>query len=138
VAKNRKRTKTKAELEAENRLLRSFRATDGLVSIFNNLIKWGGLVLIFKYLSVCIIALSGEVTTSDIVIQFLTDFKINGALACVLGGGSVAYGFSQNKLRKDTVKRIQNRNQQLEKRIDKKRSSSRLTSTGETRPEDMI
>lgn len=133
-----KKPKTKAELEAENRLLKMNTVSDGIVSIINNLIKWGGLVSIAYFMSVCVTALSGETTSSNIVIKFLTDFKINSALAMVLGGGGVAYGYSQNSLRKKTVQRLQERNQSLEKMIDKKRSSSKLTPTGDTRPEDMI
>lgn len=134
----KKKPKTKAELETENQILRMNTVSDGVVSVINNLIKWGGLVGIFYFMSECVIALSGEVTTSNIVIKFLTDFKINSALAMALGGGGVVYGASQNALRKKTVERLQKRNQALEKLIDKKRSSSKLTPTGDTRPEDII
>jgi hypothetical protein len=128
--------KTVAELRAENRVLRHYRASDGVVSVFNNLIRWGGLLGIAYYCYLSVLALAGQHTAADIGIKLLADVRISEAVAWLFGGSGVAYGWRQRKLRRDTVERIQNRVERFEKQIDPGRSSSELTSRGETRPED--
>lgn len=128
--------KTAAELRAENRLLRQMRTSEGIVSVFNNLIRWGGVVAISYFTYLSITALAGEQTAADIGIKFLADVRVSEALAWVLGGSGVAYGLRQRKLRRDTVERITARVERFEKELDPSRSSSELTTRGETRPED--
>lgn len=55
-----------------------------------------------------------------------------------LGVGTlgIVYGKRQSILRKNTIERLQSRIQELEKRIDENRSSSGLTSRGDTNPRD--
>jgi len=38
------RKKSKSELLEENRILRSIRLSDGVISVLNNLVRWGGTV----------------------------------------------------------------------------------------------
>jgi hypothetical protein len=128
--------KTKAQLEAENKLLRESRTSEGVISIFNNICKWGAIVLIFRYGYLSVEALSGFKTESNIAIKLITDIKLNQWLAYVIGVGGFVYGGSQNRLKKTTVERLQARIQAFEKQIDPKRSTSKLTSKGETHPED--
>lgn len=119
-------------------MLRQLRASEGWVSVLNNLIKWGGLfgISFCAYLSVT--ALAGTTTAADIGIKFLADVRVSEAVAWIFGGSGVAYGLRQRKLRRDTVERIQPRVEGLEKQIDPGRSSSKLTKRGETPPEDAI
>jgi hypothetical protein len=128
--------KTAAELRAEVRFLKRSRANEGFVSIVNNLIRWGGLVMIsyFGFLSAG--ALAGHHTFADIGIRVLADVRVSEAVAWIFGGSGVAYGMRQRKLRRDTVERLANRNIELEKRLDPNRTSSQLTPRGDTRPED--
>lgn len=130
--------KSKAQLEAELKLVKQAKASDGTISIINSLIRWGAIVLIVRYTYLSIATLAGEQTSSNIVISLITDFKANKWLAYLIGGSGFFYGASQARLRKNTVERLQSRIQELEKRIDPKRSSSNLLTTGETRPEDKI
>ena len=58
------------------------------------------------------------------------------ALLVVLAFCGVAYGRYQGKLRRDDVQRLSEYKQKYESLKDPRRSSSRLTVRGETRPED--
>jgi hypothetical protein len=130
--------KTAAELRGENRVLRRVRFSEGFASIVINLIRWGGVVLISRYVTICVIALAGKATFASIGISFLGNIGVSKTLAWLLGGGGAAYGMSQNRLRKNVVERLQTRIQDLERMIDRKRSSSQLTPRGDTRPEDRL
>lgn len=61
-------------------------------------------------------------------------FGIAGRIVGILGLG---YGWGQRKLRQSYIEHRSDRYEKLEKIIDSKRSSSQLTSTGDTRPEDL-
>lgn len=75
---------------------------------------------------------------ADIGVRFLGNFAVNTALAWVLAGGGIAYGIGQRRLRRNTVERMSQRTAELEERIDRKRTSSRLTKRGETNPGDRL
>ncbi len=133
------RKKTAVELQAENRILKRVRGSEGIASVLRTGIMWAAIAFIFYQLRLSVEALAGQVTLADIGIgvKLLGNFTISHALAALLSGGGVAYGVSQNRLRKKTVERLQKRNQDLERMIDSKRSSSLLTPRGDTRPEDL-
>ena len=128
--------KSAAELRAENRILRSLRASEGFISVVNNVVRWGGLVWIVYYIQGMVVALAGKETIANIGMSFLGDVRISEALAWLLAGGTTLYGLSQRKLRKDTVERLQGRIHRHEVLQDPKRSSSKLTPRGDTPPED--
>lgn len=153
-----RKTKSRAELEAENRLLRSHQYADNISKVFQALIKYGAYVLI-AYFAIAkpIESLSGKSTFADIKMDTKADVMLQSAdksppsahgvsqtdycllvsiSALVFGFAGVRYGRKQAKLRKDVVERIQLRNQNLEKAIDPNRSTSALTPRGDTRPED--
>lgn len=145
--------KTRAQLEAENRAIRKNKLYEAIASIVTSLIKWVGLAVIcaspfyFHYKAVELLA--GRTTEANISVSIMeaiwTDLKVGNLLekkwvsctvAILFGIAGVVYGWYQRKLRRDTVERLQKRNQELEKRIDPERSSSKLTPRGETRPGD--
>jgi hypothetical protein len=129
--------KSKAELQAENQVLRAARRSDGVVSVLNNVVRWGGAVLISRYVFLAISSLSGETTVADIGIQFLGNLTVSETVAWIFGGSGVYYGLKHRKLRRDTAERLGSRNAKLEKRLDPQRRSSELTPRGETHPEDL-
>jgi hypothetical protein len=102
----------------------------------NNAICYGGLVGIFYFIYQSVAVLAGKATVADIGIKFLAELGISEALAWLLAGGGMLYGFGQRRLRKNTIERLQSRNQSLEQSLDPNRTSSRLTPRGDTRPED--
>lgn len=130
--------KNKAQLEAELRALRASRAVDGIVVVLQSAIRWGSIVAVAWFTRLAIGDLSGETTLADIGINFLGKVEVSVALAWTVGALGGYYGYRQRKLRRDTVERLQDRNKELEKRIDLNRTSSRLTKRGDTRPEDVV
>jgi hypothetical protein len=122
-------------LQAENRILHNTNVAMALAPIAINLVRWAGACVIagFGYLSVA--ALAGKTTISAIGINVLTNVTINSALAWLLAGGSVAYGWRERRLRKRTIKRL-DRIPQLEAKIDPGRTSSKLGAGGVTHPRD--
>lgn len=131
-------SKSKAQLEAELKMLRASKTAEGWITIGQSAIRWTAIVFIVRYAYLAIEILSGKSTTADIGINFLANINISVALAWCAALGGIAYGKHQSKLRKDTVERLQDRIQELESDYDQSRSSSNLTPRGETRPEDRL
>lgn len=132
------KNKSRAELEAEIRFIKRSRIAEGVIQVSNNLIKYGALVWVFHEIYLMVESLSGKTTLADIGVSFLGGLKISIVIAwasCIAG---IIYGLIQKKLRKDTVERLQTRIAKLERESDPKRSSSNLTTRGDTRPEDRV
>lgn len=125
-------SKSKRELEIENEILKKTGFGSNFSKVVIELIRYGALIAGFHYIDSMIQHLAGQVTTATIDIPFM-----NGVLGAIVGGGGMVYGHKQNKLRKNTVERLQNRIKELENRIDNRRSSSGLTNRGDTHPEDI-
>lgn len=130
------RNKTKAQLETENRILRRGHSATGFVSVINNFIKFGALVLIVRYIYLSIGALAGKETFANILIGFFANLTVSQTLAYIFGAGGVLYASGERVLRKRTVRRLQGRIIELEAAKDPHRSSSNLTPLGETHPRD--
>lgn len=128
-----KRGHRETELDYQYR----FRVLDLLGTIATQVIPWSALVGICYMLFGTLDSFAGKATFADIGIKLLTDFKISEGVFYLFGTGGVTYGLYQKRLRQKNISRMAQRPTQLEKMIDKKRSSSRLTVTGTTRPEDM-
>lgn len=128
--------KSKKELQVENRMLRKFSQTQAWALISVSALKWGATAWIAYCFYLSVLALAGKTTIAEIAARFVANIGISQSLAWLLSGGGVAYGIRERKLRQKTVKRLQTRIQDLEKRIDPKRSSSELTPLGETHPRD--
>jgi hypothetical protein len=128
---------TKAELRKLEIRYRLFGKIVEIVGmVVHRAIPWAGLVLIayLQYLSIK--SLAGRLTFAAIAVKFITDFHLTEGVAYTFGIGGVGYGLRQRKLRKDGLERMGTRTKELESKIDPGRSSSRLTSKGETHPED--
>lgn len=133
-----RRSKSKAELEAELRFIKQSKIAEGVIQVINNLIRYGTILGVSYHLYLAVESLSGRTTLADIGISFLGNLNISVAIAwvsCIVG---IVYGMNQKKLKNDTVERLQSRITDLEKEIDPKRSSSNLTKRGETRQEDKL
>ncbi len=130
--------KSKGQLEAELKVLRQSRNSEGVVQVLISLFRWVGIVLIVRYAYLGIEALAGKSTLADIGVNFLTDINVSVALAWAAGFGGMVYGIKQRELRKDTIERLVGRIKQLEDEVDPNRTSSNLTKRGDTRPEDRV
>jgi TRAP-type C4-dicarboxylate transport system permease small subunit len=120
---------TKSELEH----IRKIRVIDGVVSVANNLVRFGCLALAFYFSYRMVDSLAGKETFADVGIRMLFDSRV---LAIIFGSGGLVYGLAERKLRQRTVKKLHPRIKVYEQLLDPARTSSSLTETGETNPED--
>jgi hypothetical protein len=86
----------------------------------------------------CVDTLAGRATEANIILKFLGDLNVSNALAYILGGGGIVYGMNERRLKKRTIKRLEDRIHLYEQQIDPGRSSSRLGTDGDTNPNDRL
>lgn len=130
------REKSKAQLQAENKALKSYHISTSIVSVINNLIRWGGLVGLGYELVQVVRAVAGKETTANILVKILANVTITqGVLTTVAAGSTVLY-LKERSARRKAVQRLHPRIKELEEQIDPKRSSSTLTEMGDTNPSD--
>ncbi len=100
--------------------------------------KWGSAAFGFWCVKEAWVLAAGTTTIADLSasLRFETISEWTWPLLVAFGFGGIAYGRRQAKLRRDAVERLHPYQEQHEKSIDPNRTSSRLTSRGETRPED--
>jgi hypothetical protein len=120
--------------EPDHRL--SFVRTYAIVTIVTTAIKYGALVACVGFVYLSISALAGKMTLASVGIRLLGNLKVSDGICGILTGGGILYGVGQRQLRRRAVKRLANEKNDMERILDLQRSSSGLTSTGETRPED--
>lgn len=130
------RRKTREQLESDVRVLKNSIRSGIVVKLGVTLIRCLTVVGIFYIMYLMVKELAGKDTVSNILVKFVTDFNINETIAYTVGGIGTLYGFGQRHLRRNYVSRYHRRIQELERQIDGRRSTSRLTDRGETRPED--
>ncbi len=129
--------KSRTELEEENNFLRRARSSSAFASVANNLIRWGGLVVIFYWVYRSVAVLAGNTTVTSIGLGVFSDVKLSDLFGYLFGGSGVAYGLAQKRLRRRKVHHLQRRIKDLESLLDPKRSSSGLTTHGDTHPKDI-
>lgn len=130
--------KTRADLEAELKSLRNARLSEGFVSVAKDIVRYGTLVLIVRYVYLSIDSLAGRQTLADVGFTILGNVNVSVVIAWGAGAAGLAYGWQQRKLRRDTIEYLQRRNIELESELDPNRTSSSLTPRGDTRPEDQL
>lgn len=124
--------RTRADLLAENRMLRREHRTQGVVSVLTTAIWAMAVVLVARYSYLTVDTLAGDRTVADIGIRVLGDIRISAILPMAVGFGGILYGYRQRSLRKSAIERLASRNRNLERRTDPGRTSSGLTSRGDT------
>jgi hypothetical protein len=123
-------------LEAENEFLRRGGVAEEIGKTVRVLLICAACVAIVYLLGHAIESLSGKETNANIFIDLLGKIEVSVVLSWVVGGAGIAYGRYERKLRKSTIDRLQGRIKSLEQELDPNRSSSKLTTTGDTNPED--
>lgn len=103
---------------------------------FNGLIRWGGVVACFYFLYLTVDSLAGKTTATDIVLKAITDLKLDRGVLYLLTGGTTLWAIRERRLRKKNTKHIAEHIKKLEEHLDPNRTSSNLTETGDTHPED--
>ena len=140
MAKGRRRrgegVSEKSRIDAELEWAKYGKKWDTIEGIFNRLIRWGGIVACFCFLYLIVDSLAGKTTATDIALKAITDLKLDRGVLYLLTGGSIFWARRERKLRKKNTKHIAAHIKELEDRIDPNRTSSNLTETGDTHPED--
>ncbi len=129
--------KSRAALEAENKLLRKYKVSESIANVMNTVIKWSALVWIVKYGYLSILALAGQITKADLGVNLLANEAFAKVVAVIFAFGGIGYGLNERRLRKNTVEGLSSRVQELEGMVDESRSSSQLTPRGDTHPKDI-
>jgi hypothetical protein len=80
--------------------------------------------------------LAGLNTLADI--RIMGGLQVSVAVSWAAGAGGVAYGWRQRALRHNVNATLGTRVSELEKELDKRRSSSKLTKKGTTNPENQL
>lgn len=144
------------ELEAENAWLkarlshfRQYGIYAGVTKVCGELVRGMRVATPFLFVWLSVREISGKTTTADVDASLVIESQtISDALESILGSHSlvffavaigiigICYGRLQAKLRKDDVEHLHKFQLKYEQLKDAKRSSSRLTARGETRPED--
>lgn len=130
------RKKTRSELAAEVRMLRRTDSVNGWASVLRAGIKWGAVTIIAVKAMPVAERFAGDTTLVDLSLRFVSEIGINVPLAWATAIGGVGYGLRQRSLRRDAIERLSSRNAKLERHQDPRRSSSNLTSRGDTNPRD--
>ena len=119
-------------LRHERLVLLILKGTDA----FKSLLKWSAVAFVAYQAQLSISNLAGKTTISDIAISMWLSSS-NRELVCLSSALlSLLWGLFERQLRMKKVKQLSSRVVFLEQKIDENRSSSNLTPTGQTRPED--
>ena len=129
--------KSRATLEAENKLLRKYKISESIANVVNTIIKWAALVWIVKYGYLSIMALAGQITKADFAVNLLSNDAFAKIVAIIFAFGGVGFGLNERRLRKNSVESLSGRVRELEGMVDEHRSSSKLTQRGDTQPKDI-
>jgi hypothetical protein len=104
--------------------------------------KWIPLCVIFYFVYLSIAALAGKATLAQFGLWIAADLKatkvFSHVVTSIFGLGGVTFGYRERKLRQKNIERMSSQLAEYEAKIDPKRSSSRLTRKGSTRPEDTL
>ena len=104
--------------------------------------KWVPLCVISYFFYLSIASLAGKVTLAQFGLWVFTDLKANSVFShlvtSVFGVGGVTYGYRERRLRRKNIERMSGQLIEYEKIVDAKRTSSRLTKKGLSRPEDRL
>lgn len=127
---------TQADRDTAERIQRGQNITSVVIAA----VKWGAIVAIAIQARFGLGSLAGKDTNANIFLQVLADFGSNdrvvdGLLTAALVLTLFLY-FRLKRLHAGTISQLGELRKEKELALDPRRSSSRLLTTGETRPED--
>lgn len=126
--------------QAGQKVYERVRKAEIKASVANAFIRYGFSFGIAYWAYRVVDTLAGRTTLADIGIDVsvIANENVGQLLAWLTGAGGIIYGLAQRRLRRRTIHRLQGRIRDLETQIDPGRTSSSITTTGQTRPEDRI
>ena len=103
-------------------------------SFGSSVAKWGTICFVVYQVANAIIAFSGQMTLADISIEVGISMVsvFFWVFAIIIGRSGYMYGVNQKRLRHNTIAHFEAEKRGQEKAIDPQRSSSGLTSDGQT------
>lgn len=107
-----------------------------LIDLLRHTIEWGGYLGLAYFATVIVSDLSGKETFATFFLQFIGKENTSDSLVFLLALVFGAWAFLERRLRRKKTVELSQRIQKLEATIDPKRTSSKLTPTGETHPGD--
>jgi hypothetical protein len=123
-------------VDQEHKFRLLMRVIEATVSIS----KYGawllGIWITAHYIVEAITVLSGKQTDASVVVNLLLNVKADRWIAYILAGSGIAYGINERRLKRNDIERLTRHTDELERRIDPHRTSSRLRPDGTTRRED--
>lgn len=122
-----------ANARAALRFGNTVKVSDAVTPIILSVIRWSAIIVCFYFAYLSIGELAGKQTDALINIKMLLDSNF---LGIIFGGGGIIYGVVQKRLKQNVIKRLQPRIQNFEQQLDPNRTSSLLTSGGDTNPAD--
>lgn len=130
--------KSLKEKELELRFRRYSKALESLTSLGSTFIRYGAVVLCVYIVYRMTSDLAGKTTLADIglSLKMFGGLSITDTVSFALGVAGTVYGYKERRLRQSKTQYLQDRIQKLEKQLDPKRTSSRLTARGTTNPQD--
>ena len=140
MARRRNPSKRQSLNEHEARIVHADMWAKSVARIGTEIAKWLGISFCAYRASLVLMDWSGKTTAADVRFAFTSGgfpspLVLPLALLILFSIGSVLYGRSQARLRRDTVRRFESRMKRLEKALDPHRTSSGLNPSGET-PEE--
>lgn len=122
--------------KAKNSALVAASKATGRAQIVITAIKYACFAFIAVQAKDVLVAFAGRETIADVGIKFLANVNAAAGIGVVTGVGGIGYGTFQRSQRKKTVTRLSGRIEELEHKIDPKRSSSKIQKNGESNPAD--
>lgn len=122
--------------DTEQQQNRWFFGLDKACDIIKHLIKWVGIGWVAWCLKEAVSSLAGVTTLADINVGVLVSLLSRRWVTYSITVAALLWAWRERRLRMQKIKHFSPRIARLERSIDPDRSSSRLTSTGRTRPED--
>ena len=139
MAKGRKRQPARRRFtEHEAQVIRANLWAKTVGKLGAHAVRWGGAAFIVYQIAQVLTHWSGKTTIAELTVA-LSGTGWSGVVALaglIFGGGGVAYGHAQARLRRKNTQYLGPRIGQLERMIDPKRSSSGLTTSGDTPEEE--
>lgn len=99
-------------------------------------IRWGGLTTMVYFFASSLAQMAGTNTSVDVALDALASLSAPEWLAYVVGGSGIGYGYLQQREKRKKTEAMAARIADLERRVDPKRTSSRLMPDGRTNPND--
>ena len=100
--------------------------------------KWGAFCFIAYQGATAWMATTGKQTDASLRATLDGEISLKGILPWIVATLAVAWGLWQASVRRAVIKEMGIYKTDLEKRIDPGRTTSRLTSTGDTNPSDRL